>query len=102
MTETPFLTIETKTAENLAQHAECVINLPSPDMWACVEKLAPLTGKNPVPAIKAEQFRFGKDKFAAAGLTPLENESIKPWRVQECSVQMEARFIAYIACKGGN
>jgi flavin reductase (DIM6/NTAB) family NADH-FMN oxidoreductase RutF len=54
---------ETKTAENLARHAECVINLPSPDMWACVEKLAPLTGKNPVSAIKAEQFRFEKDKF---------------------------------------
>jgi flavin reductase (DIM6/NTAB) family NADH-FMN oxidoreductase RutF len=40
---------ETKTAENLARHPECVVNLPSPDMWQIVEKLAPLTGKTPVP-----------------------------------------------------
>src|ERR1700689_4835449 len=47
---------ETKTAENLARHAECVVNLPAPEMWPSVEKLAPLTGKNPVPKIKAKQF----------------------------------------------
>ncbi|MDR5774478.1 MULTISPECIES: flavin reductase family protein [unclassified Caballeronia] len=28
---------ETKTAENLERHAECVINLPSPEMWKQVE-----------------------------------------------------------------
>ena len=48
---------ETKTAENFARNAECVINLPSPEMWQQVEKLAPLTGKSPVPEIKAKQFR---------------------------------------------
>jgi flavin reductase (DIM6/NTAB) family NADH-FMN oxidoreductase RutF len=36
---------ETKTAENFERHPECVVNLPSPDMWRDVEKLAPLTGK---------------------------------------------------------
>src|SRR5580658_1183413 len=60
---------ETKTAENLDRHPECVVNLPSPDMWKMVEKLAPLTGKNPVPDIKAKQFRFEPRKFEAAGLT---------------------------------
>ena len=54
---------ETKTAENFGRHPECVINLPSPDMWPSVEKLAPLTGKDPVPDLKAKQFRFEKDKF---------------------------------------
>jgi flavin reductase (DIM6/NTAB) family NADH-FMN oxidoreductase RutF len=39
---------ETMTADNLARHAECVVNLPEPEMWQQVEKLAPLTGKNPV------------------------------------------------------
>jgi flavin reductase (DIM6/NTAB) family NADH-FMN oxidoreductase RutF len=82
---------ETKTAENLARHAECVVNLPSPDMWQSVEKLAPLTGKNPVPEIKAKQFRFEKDKFGAAGLTPLPSELVKTLRAQECPVQMEAK-----------
>ena len=80
---------ETKTAENLARHGECLINLPSPAMWRHVEKLAPLTGKNPVPEIKAKQFRFEKDKFGAAGLTPLAGEVVEPCRAAECPIQME-------------
>jgi flavin reductase (DIM6/NTAB) family NADH-FMN oxidoreductase RutF len=82
---------ETKTAENLGRHPECVVNLPAPDMWREVEKLAPLTGKNPVPQIKAKQFRFEKDKFAAAGLTPMPSEIVQPARAEECPVHMEAR-----------
>jgi len=82
---------ETKTAENLDRHPECVVNLPAPDLWRNVEKLAPLTGKNPVPQIKANQFRFEADKFAAAGLTPLASELVQPARARECSVHMEAR-----------
>jgi flavin reductase (DIM6/NTAB) family NADH-FMN oxidoreductase RutF len=82
---------ETKTAENLARHPECVVNLPSPDMCPSVEKLAPLTGKNPVPEIKAKQFRYEKDKFGAASLTPWASELVKPMRAKECPVQMEAK-----------
>lgn len=81
---------ETKTAENFARHPECVINLPSPEMWQQAEKLAPLTGKNPVPEIKARQFRFEKDKFGAAGLTPIASEVVRPLRAAECPIQMEA------------
>lgn len=82
---------ETKTAENLARHPECVVNLPSPDMWRHVERLAPLTGKNPVPEIKAKQFRFEKDKFGASGLTATPGETVKPSRVAECPIQMEGK-----------
>jgi len=82
---------ETKTAENLERHPECVVNLPSPDMWQEVEKLAPLTGKDPVPEIKAKQFRFEPHKFEAAGLTPLASEAVGPMRARECPVHMEAR-----------
>ncbi|HXC95698.1 MAG TPA: flavin reductase, partial [Edaphobacter sp.] len=65
---------ETKTADNLRRHAECVVNLPAPDMWEHVEKLAPLTGKNPVPELKTKQFHFEPEKFDAAGLTPMASE----------------------------
>lgn len=82
---------DTKTAENMARHAECVVNLPSPAMWREVEKLAPLTGKNPVPELKAKQFRFEADKFSASGLTPLASEVVQPARAKECPVHMEAR-----------
>jgi flavin reductase (DIM6/NTAB) family NADH-FMN oxidoreductase RutF len=85
---------ETQTADNLRRHGECVVNLPSPEMWSQVEKLAPLTGKNPVPASKADKFHYADDKFAATGLTSLASESVKPARVKECPVQMEARVIA--------
>lgn len=84
---------ETKTAENFARHAECVINLPSPEMWPKVEKLAPLTGKDPVPEIKAKQFRYEHQKFEASGLTPMPSETVKPMRAAECPVHMEARVV---------
>jgi flavin reductase (DIM6/NTAB) family NADH-FMN oxidoreductase RutF len=82
---------ETKTAENLARHPECVVNIPSPDLWPKVEKLAPLTGKNPVPSMKTKQFHFEADKFVAAGLTALASDVVKPDRARECPVHMEAR-----------
>lgn len=63
-------------------------------MWPHVEKLAPLTGKNPVPESKAKQFHFEREKFDAAGLTPLSSELVKPTRAKECPVQMEARVRA--------
>jgi flavin reductase (DIM6/NTAB) family NADH-FMN oxidoreductase RutF len=85
---------ETKTAENLDHHRECVVNLPSPSMWQMVEKLAPLTGKNPVPDLKAKQFRFEKDKFAASGFTRGESEAVRPSRALECPIQMEAHVLA--------
>jgi flavin reductase (DIM6/NTAB) family NADH-FMN oxidoreductase RutF len=82
---------ETKTAENFERHPEGVVNLPSPDLWQRVEKLAPLTGKDPVPELKAKQFRYEAHKFEAAGLTPMASEVVKPMRAQECPVHLEAR-----------
>lgn len=84
---------ETKTADNLRRHAECAISIPSPEMWQEVEKLAPLTGKNPVPEIKAKQFHFEPRKFEIAGLTPIPCELIKPMRVKECPVHLEAKVV---------
>ena len=94
------LLTETKTADNMARHRECVVNLPSPEMWRNVEKLAPLTGKNPVPKLKSKQFRFEPHKFAAAELTPLASDAVKPARARECPVHMEARVIALHQLKG--
>jgi flavin reductase (DIM6/NTAB) family NADH-FMN oxidoreductase RutF len=84
----------TKTADNVRHHPECVVNLPGPEMWPQVEILAPLTGKNPVPEIKSKQYHYERDKFQAAALTPLPSELVKPARVQECPVQMEAHVRA--------
>jgi flavin reductase (DIM6/NTAB) family NADH-FMN oxidoreductase RutF len=56
----PGVLDETKTAENLARHIECVVNIVSPELCNNVEELAPLTGKNPVPETKAIPFRAGQ------------------------------------------
>jgi len=94
------LLTETKTADNCATHPECVINIPSPDMWEQVEKLAPLTAKNPVPQLKAKQFRFEPRKFEVAGITPLASEVVKPMRALECPVHLEARVSAMHHLRG--
>lgn len=52
-----------------------MVNLPTPNMWQQVEKLAPLTGKNPVPELKAKQFHFEPEKFETANLTPLASDA---------------------------
>lgn len=80
-----------KTYENLTRYGECVLSLPSEDLWAAVEMLAPLTGKTPLPAHKQGRFRYEPDKFTAAGLTPLASLCVAPPRVAECPLQMEAR-----------
>lgn len=81
----------TKTLQNLEKRPDCVINIPSPDLWEKVERLAPLTGQNPVPDEKISQFRFEPDKFAAGHFSALQSELVTAPRVKECPVQLEAR-----------
>ncbi|MFC6161110.1 flavin reductase family protein [Kribbella jiaozuonensis] len=79
-----------QTAMNLRSRADVVINFPSPSQWKAVERLAGLTGRNPVPEGKRARFRFEREKFAAAGLTPVASELVAPPRVAECPIQFEA------------
>lgn len=81
---------DTKTLENLRKCPDCVVNLPFPDMWRQVERLAPLTGRNPVPEDKREKFRFEHDKFEAGSFTRIPSETVWAPRVKECPVHMEA------------
>ena len=80
-----------QTARNLAARPDVVLNLPEARQWAEVERLAPLTGRDPVPEAKRDRFRYEPDKFAAAGLRPQQSELVRPPRVAECPLQMEAR-----------
>jgi flavin reductase (DIM6/NTAB) family NADH-FMN oxidoreductase RutF len=82
-----------KALVNMERHGECVVNLPSPEMWRNVEKLAPLTGQYPVPEAKTAQFRYEKDKFTASGLTPLPSELVAPQRILECPLQIEGKIL---------
>lgn len=79
------------TPANLLRTGECVLNLPSVEQVAAVNRLAKTTGSDPVPPHKvAMGYRHEKDKFAVAGLTPVASVAVAPPRVAECPVQLEA------------
>ncbi|NDI33986.1 flavin reductase family protein [Chengkuizengella sediminis] len=80
-----------KTVQNLEREGECVLNLPSADLVAAVDQLALLTGKNPVPKYKEKMgYRYEPSKFEIAGLHQNPSTLVKPPRVAECPVQLEA------------
>lgn len=79
-----------QTSDNLIRTRECVINLPSQDLVAHVDRLALTTGKNPVPEKKLQWgYRHEPYKFQVSGFTSTPSESVAPPRVLECPVQME-------------
>ncbi|MFE2843479.1 flavin reductase family protein [Streptomyces scopuliridis] len=83
-----------QTAHNLTAgpgpRRELVISLPAPDQWPAVERLAPFTGRDPVPATKPPACRFEPDKFTASGFSPAPSHLVGPPRVAECPLQLEA------------
>jgi flavin reductase (DIM6/NTAB) family NADH-FMN oxidoreductase RutF len=82
-----------QTAHNLRCRPDLVINFPEPSQWQAVERLAGLTGRDPVPEHKRARFRFEREKFNAAGLTAIGSELVGPPRVAECPLQFEATAV---------
>lgn len=85
------MSIRSKTVQNLQRERQCVLNLPTPEQVAAVNRLALTTGRNPVPDYKqAMGYHYEPDKFGISQLTPVPADLVKPPRVAECPVQMEA------------
>lgn len=85
------LSAVSKTTHNMRRTGECVLNLASVDNVAAVNRLAKTTGTDPVPQVKARRgYRFEREKFAIAGLTPVPAQTVAAPRVLECPVQLEA------------
>jgi flavin reductase (DIM6/NTAB) family NADH-FMN oxidoreductase RutF len=80
-----------QTARNLRSRHDLAASIPGPQLWPAVERLAPLTGRADIPAHKRDAFRFEPDKFAAAGLRPVPSDLVRPPRVAECPLHLEAR-----------
>lgn len=79
-----------KTTENLLRTRQCVLNVPSANNVAAVDRLARTTGSNPVPPGKvARGYRYESDKFGISGFTPVASETVSPPRALECPVQLE-------------
>jgi flavin reductase (DIM6/NTAB) family NADH-FMN oxidoreductase RutF len=84
-----------QTFANLQRDGECVLNLPSVDQVGAVDRLALTTGMDPVPGYKQEMgFRHVKDKFGEAGLTAGPSDLVRPTRVMEFPIQLEAKVNA--------
>jgi flavin reductase (DIM6/NTAB) family NADH-FMN oxidoreductase RutF len=84
-----------KTSQNMIRTRECVLNRPSADQVAAVNRLARLTGSNPVPDGKLRKgYRYEADKFGAAGLSTAPSDTVSAPRAAECPVQLEAKVDA--------
>lgn len=80
---------------NAVRERELVINFPAPAQWAKVEAIARATGRDPVPAYKAEiGYAFCADKFELSGFTPQDADTVRPKRIAECPIQFEAQVVA--------
>lgn len=80
-----------QTPANIQRTGECVLNLPASELVEHVDRLALATGTARVPLHKRVLgYRHVRDKFACAGLTPLAAELVRPARVRECPIQLEA------------
>jgi flavin reductase (DIM6/NTAB) family NADH-FMN oxidoreductase RutF len=79
---------------NLERTRECVINLPDGSLWRNVERIAPTTGREDVPEDKRTKgYRFEADKFALGGFSSIKSEVVKPPRITECPLQLEASVL---------
>lgn len=81
-----------KTTENLSRTGECVLNLASDGMAPNVNRLAMLTGSDPVPLHKRFLgYQHCKDKLGQSGLSTQPSETISAPRIDPCLVQLEAK-----------
>ncbi|MDQ0378352.1 flavin reductase family protein [Amycolatopsis thermophila] len=80
-----------QTVRNLRATGECVLNLPSVEQVGAVDRLARTTGTPSIRESKLRRgYRYEKDKFGVAGLTPVASVTVAAPRVAECPVAMEA------------
>jgi flavin reductase (DIM6/NTAB) family NADH-FMN oxidoreductase RutF len=80
-----------QTTQNLLLTGECVLNLASDDMTDAINGLSHTTGTANIPEYELQRgYRYEKDKWTAAKLTPQASETVRPPRIRECLVQMEA------------
>lgn len=82
-----------QSLDNVRRHPELTVNFPASEQWQHVERLAGVTGKDPVPAEKSPAYVFEPRKFERAGLRPVASEVVSPPRVAEAPLQVEARVL---------
>ena len=83
-----------QTTQNILRTGHCTLNLPSDDMQDAVNAIARTTGSNPMPEGKVGRgYKYVKDKFGCAGVTPLPSKKTETPGIKECPVVMEAELV---------
>lgn len=90
-----------QSLDNLRRSPELTVNFPEAAQWRHVERLAGVTGRDPVPSAKAGVYAFEPRKFERAGLTPLASQLVGPPRVAEAPLQLEARAVRITPAANG-
>jgi flavin reductase (DIM6/NTAB) family NADH-FMN oxidoreductase RutF len=81
------------------EQKECVVNFPSQEMQENVERIAALTGADPVPEYKRGRYIYSADKFGAGGFARMDSELVDPPRILGCPLQFEARLKEVVEIK---
>jgi flavin reductase (DIM6/NTAB) family NADH-FMN oxidoreductase RutF len=89
------LASRSQTTQNIRRTGECVLNLPSADQVDAVDRLALTTGADPMSEWKKTVgYEYEPDKFGRSLLTPQDSLTVRPSRVTECPVNLEAELAA--------
>ncbi|MDF0513470.1 flavin reductase family protein [Agromyces sp. H3Y2-19a] len=80
-----------QSAQNLLERPQLTVNFPAAKQWREVERLSAVTGRDPVPDAKADQYRFEPRKFELAGFSAQPSDLVSPPRVREAPLQFEGR-----------
>lgn len=76
--------------QNLRVTPELVLNLPDRSLVSRIEAIAPTTGAVVIPAHKRGRYRHESDKWTLGGFTASPSELVRPARIAECPIQLEA------------
>lgn len=80
-----------EVSANLRRTREVVINMPSSDQTAAVARLIRVTRRTAAPDGEPDPgYRCATDRIGILGLTPVPSETVRPPRVAECPIQLEA------------
>lgn len=85
--------VGSRTATNLRERGEAVLNLPGVELWKQVERLGDTTGNTRGQVQHGHGSVPCADKFAAVGLDRQPSQTVSCDRVAQCRLQIEARVV---------
>ncbi|RBP66202.1 flavin reductase (DIM6/NTAB) family NADH-FMN oxidoreductase RutF [Brevibacterium sanguinis] len=93
---------DSQAVRNLHQCPELVINLPDASQVEAIEAIAPTTGSPDIPVHKVGRYRHEPDKWRLGGFSARRSDLVRPDRIAQCPVQIEARVSRFTPLDDGD